>query len=98
MSFNITIADSAFDDLAWLKKFERVTILEAIDTQLSHEPAKETRHRKQLRETTFSRWELRVGKYRAFYNVDEDRKTVDITAIGYKEHNTLFIRGKEVQI
>lgn len=98
MGFKITLADSVFDDLAWLKKFERVTILEAIETQLAHEPRKETRNRKQLRETNFSRWELRVGKYRIFYNVDEDSKTVDITAVGYKEHNALFIRGKEVKI
>jgi hypothetical protein len=30
-----------------------------------------------------------------FYDVDEEAKTVKIEAVGYKEGNRLFIRGKE---
>ena len=98
MKFRIDIAQSAFEDLQWFKKYERVLILEAMDKQLLDEPAVETRNRKSLRENILSRWELRVDKYRVFYNVDETDSVVLITAVGYKERNKLFIRGKEVKI
>ena len=98
MKFSIKIAESALDDLKWFKKYERVLILDAIDKQLAYEPMAETRNRKILRDNILLRWELRVDKYRVFYNVDENNRIVDITAIGYKEHNKLFISGKEVKI
>jgi mRNA-degrading endonuclease RelE of RelBE toxin-antitoxin system len=36
-----------------------------------------------------------VGIYRIFYDVEEEHATVYVKAIGRKEHNRLFIRGKE---
>ena len=88
MRFHIELAESALDDLQWFKKHERVLILDAVDRQLLYEPIVESRNRKKLRENILSRWELRVDKYRVFYNVNEREGTVDITAVGYKEHNT----------
>ena len=98
MKFRVDVSKSALEDLQWLKKHERMIVLEAIERHLLHEPAVETRNRKSLRENVLSRWELRVGKYRVFYNVSEPDGIVDITAVGHKEHGTLFIRGKEVKI
>ncbi len=98
MEFSIKIAESALDDLKWFKKYERMLILDEIDTQLLYEPMVETRNRKMMRDDIVSRWELRVDKYRVFYNVNEKDRIVDITAIGYKKHNMLFIGGKEVKI
>jgi len=98
MIFRIELAESALEDLRWFKKHERVLILDAIDRQLIHEPTIETRNRKGLRDNILSRWELRVDKYRVFYNVNEKEGIVDITAVGYKEHGKLFIRGKEVKL
>ncbi len=98
MKFRIELAQSALDDLRWLRKSEQALILDAIDGQLQYEPVAETRHRKSLRENILSRWELRVDKFRVFYNVNETEGVVDITAVGYKEHNTLCIRGKEIKI
>lgn len=72
--------------------------MDAIESQLSYEPKVEMRNWKLLRETSLLRWELRIGKYRVFYNVDELNNTVDIVAVGYKRHNTLYIRGKEVKV
>jgi mRNA-degrading endonuclease RelE of RelBE toxin-antitoxin system len=67
---------------------------------LRYEPTTETRNRKQLGENEWSDWELRVQKYRVFYDVsvEEDRHSVKIKAIGHKEHNTLYIGSKEVQL
>ena len=39
-------------------------------------------------------WELRIGKYRVFYNVEEDVQIVSIEVIGFKVGNQLFVRGK----
>jgi hypothetical protein len=41
-------------------------------------------------------WELRVGRFRVFYKVEQD--IVTVVAVGSKQHNKLFIRGKEVQL
>lgn len=54
-----------------------------------------TSNRKPLRPNELSKWELRVSEYRIFHDVDEITLTVKIKAVGYKEHNRLFIRGKE---
>ena len=43
-------------------------------------------------------WEMRVGEFRVFYDVDEERQEVLIKAVGWKKHNKLFIRGKEHEL
>ena len=45
-----------------------------------------------------SKWEMRVGSHRVFYDVDEEANQVTIKAVGWKEHNNLFIRGKAYQL
>ena len=40
-------------------------------------------------------WELRIRQHRVFYEVDEAAARVRIVAVGYKEHNKLFIGGEE---
>jgi mRNA-degrading endonuclease RelE of RelBE toxin-antitoxin system len=55
----------------------------------------DTRNRKKLRPNDVSEYELRISKFRVFYDVDEEAKTVKIEAVGYKEGNRLFILGKE---
>jgi len=58
----------------------------------------ETKNRKKLRENPLAPWELRAGKYRIFYQVDDASHMITIVAIGHKEHNMLLIRGKKVKI
>ncbi|GAH69768.1 unnamed protein product, partial [marine sediment metagenome] len=41
--------------------------------------------------------ELRVGKYRAFYEI-RGENLVRVLAIGHKEHNELFVRREMVKI
>ena len=50
--------------------------------------------RKPLEPNQLGSWELRIDRYRVFYDVEND--TVYVTAVGYKEHNDLYIRGKKV--
>jgi len=95
MPHAIEIADNAFDELQAIKVFYRRQILEAIDLQLAHDPTTETKNRKVLIglqarfEHSVPLWELRVGQYRVYYDVDEGLQTVVIRAVRQKPpHST----------
>ncbi len=96
--FEVRFNDSALEDLQHFKKAEQKTVLEAIEDQLIADPLTETRNRKPLRPNDLSSWELRVGSQRVFYDVDEESRMVVVKAVGKKEHNKLYIRGKEHQL
>jgi mRNA-degrading endonuclease RelE of RelBE toxin-antitoxin system len=96
--FEIVFTGSAMDDLRYLKKAEQNAVLDAVEQQLATEPLAETRNRKPLRPNDLSSWEARIGSHRVFYDADETNQKVTIKAVGWKEHNKLFIRGKEYQL
>jgi mRNA-degrading endonuclease RelE of RelBE toxin-antitoxin system len=58
----------------------------------------ETRNRKKLRDNPIAAWELRTGRYRIFYEVEEIGQTVTIVAVGHKVHDKLIIKGQEVEL
>jgi mRNA-degrading endonuclease RelE of RelBE toxin-antitoxin system len=91
----ITFTFSAMDDLAYYCRTEQNLILDQVEAQLTYQPSAPTRNRKLLRQNRVSEWEVRIGKYRVFYNVVEATHTVEIRMIGHKEGNRLFIRGME---
>jgi mRNA-degrading endonuclease RelE of RelBE toxin-antitoxin system len=93
--YEIRFTPEALDDLKALRKSEQKEILDGIDTQLKHEPAVETRNRKRLRPNDVAEWELRVGRFRVFYDVREEVKVVRVEAVGHKDDNKLFIHGEE---
>jgi mRNA-degrading endonuclease RelE of RelBE toxin-antitoxin system len=96
--FEIEFTPEAKDDLKALKKNEQVEVIVAIETQLQYEPTTETRNRKRLRPNDVAEWELRVGKFRVLYNVDNSTLTVRIEVIGFKVGNLLFVRGKRREL
>ncbi len=96
--YHIEITEEAKNDFSYYSVFEKKLLVSEIRGHLTYEPKVETRNRKPLRENPVASWELRVGKYRVFYEVDETTQTVTIVAIGHKEHGALLIRGKEVTI
>jgi mRNA-degrading endonuclease RelE of RelBE toxin-antitoxin system len=71
------ISSAVADDLKTLGVPERTQILDEIEVQLPHEPGRETRNRKILVglvppwEHVPPVWELRIGEYRVFYDIDE---------------------------
>ncbi len=97
MKFEIEFTKRASDHIRALKKFEQQVILDSVEKHLQYEPTEETKKRKHLGENEISDWELRIGNYRVFYDVifEEDRPFVKIKAVGYKDHNILYIDGKE---
>ena len=94
-AFELQFSRNAIDDLNVFKKFEQKLILDAIPEQLASEPLTETRNRKPLRANELAQWELRVDRFRVFYDVDADGQVVSIKAIGWKDHNILRIRDQE---
>jgi mRNA-degrading endonuclease RelE of RelBE toxin-antitoxin system len=96
MTFHINLTSSAADDLDYFDAYEQRIIMAAVHSYLVHNPHIPTKRRKQLQSNPIAPWELKKDKYRIFYDIIDD--TVDILAIGYKEHNALFIRGRRVSI
>src|SRR5436190_1148735 len=75
----------------------------AIEEQLKYEPDKETRNRKPLRQPAplEATWEIRFGpdnRFRVLYEIDEERREVQIQAIGVKVGDRLLIAGEEVEL
>ena len=96
--FDIELTPEATDDLRALRRYHQRQIVDAIQSQLLHQPDQQTRNRKQLRPNRLAEWELRVGDFRVFYDVDAQRATVKVEAIGRKQGNVLSIRGEEFSL
>jgi mRNA-degrading endonuclease RelE of RelBE toxin-antitoxin system len=88
--FTLEFAKDVLDDLKALRAPERKRILDRIDEQLLHNPTEETRNKKSLVglkppwEHEEPVWELRIGKYRVFYDVNEEEQQVIVRAVREK--------------
>ena len=88
--YSIEYAKGVAGDLAALRAYERSQILDRIEEQLTHNPTQQTRNKQILVglippwEHVQQVWELRVGEYRVFYDVDEGASSVIIQAIRHK--------------
>jgi len=96
MRFTMIITPSAQADIQWFKAFEQRIIVTAIRTYLQNHADVESNRRKQLRPNLIAPWELKEGVYRVFYAIEAQQVT--ILAVGYKEHNQLYIRGQKVTL
>ncbi len=96
--FTIEFTQTATEHLASYEKSARNVILDAIAGQLVYQAAEESRNRKLLRPNPLADWELRVQKYRVFYDISPDEGIVRIVAVGHKEHNRLFVGGEEIEL
>src|SRR5262245_24963504 len=90
MTFEIVIDGPAKEELARFRKTDQTKIVSAIEKQLADQPETPTRNRKKLEavEPGFEfeppLWELRVGEYRVFYDVEAERHEVHVRAIRHK--------------
>ncbi len=87
--YAIEYAEGIAEDLADLRTYERTQILDRIEEQLTHEPTRQTRDKILVGlappwEYIEPVWELRVGQYRIFYDVDEAASIMVIRAIRRK--------------
>ena len=97
MKFEVKLVPSADGDLDYFKAHEQKAIIDAISKFLEVDADVETKRKKRLRPNPLAPWELRIGDYRAFYEIKGDR-LVRVLAIGHKQHNELFIRGERIEI
>ena len=85
-------------DLKSLGRRVEVLVVEAISRYLSDAPVPlpgEEGQRKLLDKNPLgAQYRLRVGEYRAYYNVDEEAAEVEIIRVGYKPRDAVFFRGK----
>jgi len=88
--FEIELAAEAIKDLKKLRAFDKKQVIEAIERQLTHEPLKPARNKKVLMnleppwEAVPPIWELRVGQFRIFYDVNAEAYCVYVRAIRIK--------------
>jgi mRNA-degrading endonuclease RelE of RelBE toxin-antitoxin system len=88
--YEVEYAEGVADDLRSLRAHERRHILDTMEEQLKHEPARETRNKKPLvgLEPPWDQdepvWELRIGSYRVFYEVDDVGQRVIVHAVRRK--------------
>src|SRR6516162_406384 len=91
MAYEIELTDLALGELKAIRVFDRRRIVDEISNQLTHQPAIATRHRKFLDAATaefehvLPIWEMRVGDYRVFYDVDEAEQVVYVRAVRLKD-------------
>ncbi len=97
MKFTVILLPSADTDLTYFRTHEQRIILTGIGTHLTYDATIETKRRKRLDPNPIAPWELRIDHYRIFY-VLVPATQIHVVAIGYKDHNDLYIRGKKVDL
>jgi mRNA-degrading endonuclease RelE of RelBE toxin-antitoxin system len=90
--YKIRFSVGVESELRRLRVFDQRRILEEIQRQLDREPLKPTKRRKLLEnvappedwgsEPPF--WQLKVGDFRVFYDVDQEKRTVFMLAVRKK--------------
>jgi mRNA-degrading endonuclease RelE of RelBE toxin-antitoxin system len=88
--YEIEFAEGVAEDLAALRAYDRTQVLDHIEDQLRRQPTQETRHKKILVglippwDYVEPVWQLSIGEYRVFYDVDEVSSVVVVRAIRFK--------------
>lgn len=95
MAYRIEYSPETENHLRALTARQQRIVLDAVDAQLVHEPALETKNRKLMRPNPLALWELRIGNLRVYYDIDLPNLEVFVRAIGIKSRNRVRI-GKEV--
>ena len=57
-----------------------------------------TSNRKRLRPNAMSEWELRIEKYRIFYDLNHEEQLVEVRVVGEKKGNRVLVRGEEYKL
>ena len=101
-AFDLVYAPQVKEHLTAIERKYYGLIRQEIEAQLQFEPDVETRNRKPLkRAVSFeAEWEIRFwpnNRFRVFYKVVQDARTVQNLAIGVKARDRLYIGGEVIQ-
>ena len=89
-SFTVVFAESVKEDWKGLRAYDRRLLLDMIERQLPLTPNVATAQRKLLHnlvppfEAVPPIWQLRVGRFRVFYDVSEEERQVYVRAVRRK--------------
>jgi mRNA-degrading endonuclease RelE of RelBE toxin-antitoxin system len=92
--FEIRLARGALQDLKRLRGHDRVRVVDEIERCLVEQPQEPSRDRKELTalvppwEHVPPIWELRVGDFRVFHDVDPAARLVVVRAVRRKGRST----------
>jgi mRNA-degrading endonuclease RelE of RelBE toxin-antitoxin system len=98
MPFQIEFSPTARIHLSALRKFDQGRVLNAIEAQLKDAPLVPTRNRKPMRSNLIATWELRIGNFQVYYDVNEAGGAVLVRAVGVKHHGRVSIGGQEIDL
>jgi mRNA-degrading endonuclease RelE of RelBE toxin-antitoxin system len=90
MTYDVRLQGNALDEVRRLRPFDQRRIADEMRNQLVHEPAVVSKNRKCLLGLTPGfdfvppLWELRVGEFRVFYDIDEEAQVVNVRAVRRK--------------
>ena len=95
--YHIEYTRAADEDLRYFTKREQKIIRTGIKEQLLYQPTVITTNRfpREDRSDKIADWELRVGDYRVYYNVQEAVKIVRIERITEKHGQFNLFRGRK---
>ena len=88
--YRLEIVPEALDELECVPPFYRRVIEKTVKTRLRHEPNRPSKNCKRLDPLVASfvyeppLWELRVGEWRVFYDLDEEDRRVIVRSIRRK--------------
>jgi mRNA interferase RelE/StbE len=90
--YQVQFAADAINDLRKLRSFDSSTIVKAVETVLCTNPRLESKSKiKRLRQPAPAQYRLRVGDFRVFYDVQDDRVTV--LNVLHKEDTVEYLEG-----
>ena len=72
MSYRIAFSRISLSHFQAFTAREQKMIKNALIEQLTDEPTVPTRNRKEMRPNLLAVWELRIGDFRVYYDVDEE--------------------------
>jgi mRNA-degrading endonuclease RelE of RelBE toxin-antitoxin system len=99
MEYRIEYSPDAVDQLRTFPARDQRIVVAGVSEQLKFQPSTPTRNRKRLRPNDLAAWELRLGRLRVYYNVEEGPEPrVDVLMVGVKDRNIVRIGGEEISL
>lgn len=103
VEYRLEFAPEVVDHLRAIERKHHGLIRQVTEEQLTSVPEVETRNRKPLEQPApaGATWELRFGpenRFRVFYTVVHEGRTVQILAVGVKLRNRLRIGDEEIEL
>lgn len=89
--YRVILQPSAIEDLDSLRKYDAKMIADGIEEHLEDAPDKVSKSRiKELRGEQRTDYRLRVGDFRAFYDIDKEEHIVYVLRVMHKDETKEF--------